>query len=518
MSSVEKAAAVFEQLLDRLNDNDNVADKTMMNGFLKALVPQILTDESLILSTDNEWALMYINENYKKAMNEEISAILGNKSEVIVVLSPTMSSQKPVVENIPAVDNTKVSASDFHTSINTPENGDIADNSQRSRSQKPAGGEVFPTFHNSDEKPVSQTSRPRGKASESTKTFDNFVVASTNSTAYQTAFSVAENPGTLINPLFIYGRSGLGKTHLLLAIKDYVNKNYPDMRVYYSPVTSLKEDFVQALGTQDWRDFNSKYKMADVLLLDDVQYLEGAEETTNEFFKIFNEMVDNKRQIVLSADRSPKDMNLDVRITSRFLSGVLADIQVPQFETKLKIFRNHLDELKKIHGNTSLEIPNEVVDRVVELSNSNIRNLEGAAASLIVYISYGREDKTGPITVEEAEEVVSKIFFTNLNEKITISDIQSNVEKYYKVTHGELLGSQRPRHISLARQVGMYLSRVLTQASYPEIGKAFKKDHSSVVHAYKNIENRRQKDRDFAAEIDRISDMITASEDVDLRV
>ena len=517
MSSVEKASTVFDQLVDRMNECDEIAEKTMMNGFLKALSPQILSDESLILSTDNEWALMYINDNYKRIMSREISRIMGHDCEVIIVLSPSTGASQSTVDNSSPVEMHSIDNKDVNMPTNVPYNGDFADKSQRSQAGAEEAEDVFPTFHSPSEQtaPVSQHSRD---ISENSKTFDNFVVASTNSTAYQTSFSVAENPGTLINPLFIYGRSGLGKTHLLLAIKDYVNRNYPDMRVYYSPVTSLKEDFVQALGSQDWSDFNRKYKMADVLLLDDVQYLEGAEETTNEFFKIFNEMVANKRQIVLSADRSPKDINLDERLTSRFLNGVLADIQVPQFETKLKIFQNHLEELKRIHGNTELMLPPDVVNRVVELSNSNIRNLEGAAASLIVYISYGREDKTGPITVEEAEEVVSKIFFTNLNEKITISDIQSTVEKYYKVSHGELLGSQRPRHISLARQVGMYLSRVLTQASYPEIGKAFKKDHSSVVHAYKNIENRRQKNRDFAAEIDRISDMITASEDVDLRV
>ena len=255
-----------------------------------------------------------------------------------------------------------------------------------------------------------------------------------------------------------------------------------------------------------------KYKAVDMLLLDDVQFLEGKEETTNEFFKIFNQMIAHRKQIVLSADRAPKDINLDERLSSRFANGVTADIQAPMFETKLMIFKNHIEELKSVSGKPDLEIPNDVINRVVELSNSNIRNLEGAASSLVVYISYGREGKEGPITVEEAEDIVSKIFFTNLADKISISDIQSFVESYFKVTHGELLGSQRPRHISHARQVGMYLSRVLTQASYPEIGKAFNKDHSSVVHAYKNVEKKRQADREFFNEIERMSDLITSTE------
>ena len=331
--------------------------------------------------------------------------------------------------------------------------------------------------------------------------------------AYGAAYSVAENPGEIANPLFIYGRSGLGKTHLLLAIMNYVNSNYPNKKVYYAPATSLVEDYVNSLNDRDWTNFNKKYRGVDMLLLDDVQYLEGKEETTNEFFKIFNEMITQRKHVVLSSDRAPKDINLDERLKSRFANGVTADIQAPKYETKLKIFQNYIEHLKEINNNKSLQIPNEVIERVVELSNSNIRNLEGAAASLVVYILYGREGKNYTITVEEAEERVTKIFYTNISEKITISDIQRRCEQYFNVSHGEMLGSQRPRHISNARQVAMYLSRNLTQASYPDIGKAFKKDHSSVVHACNNIEKKRQNDRDFANEIERIADLIAASEE-----
>lgn len=507
--------SVWDELVERMNLNPSISEKMMMNGFLSALVPQLLSEESLILSTDNEWASIYISNNYKEIMSQELSSIMGHHCEIIIVLSDIKTSSQSNKKH-----DSLNSFTEEEKSQREHQNRGIADVSQRSQGSESSNTEVFQTFHNHGaEKGREEIPHPRHtEKEENSKTFDNFVVASTNSTAYQTAYSVAEKPGTLINPLFIYGRSGLGKTHLLLAIKDYVNKNYPNLKVTYSPLTGLLEDYVQSLGSKDWDNFNYKYRTTDVLLLDDVQYLERKEETTNEFFKIFNQMVKNQKQIVLSADRSPKDLNLDERFTSRFLNGVLADIQEPQFETKLKIFQNHIDMLKSIHGNETIDIPPEVINKVVELSNSNIRNLEGAAASLVVHIAYGREDKSGPITVEEAEEIVSKIFFTNLNEKITISDILDCIQKYYKVTRGEILGSQRPRHISQARQVGMYLSRVLTQASYPEIGKAFKKDHSSVVHAYKNIENRRQKDRDFANEIDRISDMITASEDFDVTV
>lgn len=533
MSVQKDANNVWNQLINRMNENPNISDYAMMNGFLTALKPQILSDSSLILSTDNKWAKGYIDSKYKKLLEEELKTIVGNDCEIIIVISDFQEDSEPEpVDTQPNIENENVEK-DIHSGLFADKNKEDAEEDGRLQEKNSAKKQNFDNFHSAEnntgdikkdidapeeEQPnTGFTNKNAGAPIQNQtqittgKTFETFVVADTNSYAYGAAYSVAENPGEINNPLFIYGRSGLGKTHLLLAIQDYVNKNDPKKIVFYAPATNLIEDYVYCLGSKDWSDFNKKYRGADILLLDDVQYLEGAEETTNEFFKIFNEMVSNNKHIVLSADRAPKDINLDERLQSRFANGVTADIQAPKFETKLKIFQNHIEHLKIINKRPDLEIPSDVINRVVEMSNSNIRNLEGAAASLVVYILYGREDKQGPITVEEAEEITSKIFFTNIKEKVTISDIQRFVESYYKISHGEMIGSQRPRNISQARQIAMYLSRTLTQASYPEIGRAFKKDHSSVVHAYKNIEKKRQTDRDFFNEIERISDMIIAS-------
>lgn len=534
ISSLDSIHLIWDELISKMNSNPNISDYSMMNGFLAALKPQIISDKSFILSTNNEWAKQYIDSNYKSLLSGELKKIIGHECEIIIVISDIEGSSikqenKTNTNNVDKEENTY--QKDINSGLFSQENIQNADTSQRSQSFSQEKKEVFNNFHNSEHKNKQLNTNTSLKdkypfgdkhagssiqeinKANSDKTFDSFVVADTNSYAYGAAYSVAENPGEINNPLFIYGRSGLGKTHLLLAIKDYVNNNYFNKVVYYTPATNLIEDYVHSLGTKDWVNFNQKYRGADILLLDDVQYLEGAEETTNEFFKIFNEMISAKKHIVLSADRAPKDINLDERLKSRFANGVTADIQAPKFETKLKIFQNHIEHLKEMHQRPNLEIPIDVVNRVVELSNTNIRNLEGAAASLVVYIIYGREDRSEPISVEEAEEITSKIFFTNINEKITISDIQRFVESYFKISHGEMIGSQRPRNISQARQIAMYLSRTLTQASYPDIGKAFKKDHSSVVHAYKNIEKKRQTNRDFFNEIERISDLIVASEE-----
>lgn len=534
MSYHEKAKSLWEQVLKELSEDPEINDISKLKGFMDALTPQLYSGNSLILSVDNEWAQNYINTHYKQLISKTITKIVEDSCEVIIVLSEINNDQQDddqqSFENTSTNQNNLDTNKDINTGLFAPIFEENKDNIERSYNDNQPNDELFHNFHNQNnnsidyeqsqqvnneqiDKNIEEKIKKPIEIDTEKRTFNNFVVANTNSYAYGAAYSVAENPGVINNPLFIYGRSGLGKTHLLLAIKNYINENYPSKKVYYSPATNLVEDYVNALSTNQWTDFTDRYRTADVLLIDDVQFLEGAIETTNEFFKIFNNMISKKKHIVLSADRAPKDINLDERLKSRFANGVTADIQAPRFETKMTIFQNYIENLKNIHSNSKIEIPYNVITRVVELSNSNIRNLEGAAASLVVYIAYGRKDKNDPITIEEAEEIVSKIFFTNISEKVSISDIQRFVENYYNVSHGELLGKQRPRNVSLARQVGMYLSRVLTQSSYPEIGKAFKKDHSSVVHAYKNIENRRQSDKEFFNELERMADLIISSSD-----
>ena len=512
MSNKDEACVIWDELLEQITQDTSVADSNKMIGFLKALWPQLINDDSMILSTDNSWAANYIESNYKNLITNHLTSITGSFCEAIIVVSTDggQGDYQPTSTTINKTFN-EVS-SDLNTGLFEVNNSTSAVEIGRSQNHINED-KVLHNFHSVVSDAQEQPKNKTTSTNISEKTFDSFIIADTNSMAYGAAYSVAENPGEIANPLFIYGRSGLGKTHLLLAIMNYVNSNYPNKKVYYAPATNLVEDYVNSLNDRDWTNFNKKYRGVDMLLLDDVQYLEGKEETTNEFFKIFNEMITQKKHVVLSSDRAPKDINLDERLKSRFANGVTADIQAPKYETKLKIFQNYIEHLKEINNNKSLQIPNEVIERVVELSNSNIRNLEGAAASLVVYILYGREGKNYTITVEEAEERVTKIFYTNISEKITISDIQRRCEQYFNVSHGEMLGSQRPRHISNARQVAMYLSRNLTQASYPDIGKAFKKDHSSVVHACNNIEKKRQNDRDFANEIERIADLIAASEE-----
>jgi chromosomal replication initiator protein len=347
------------------------------------------------------------------------------------------------------------------------------------------------------------------ESNQEMRTFDSFVVGDSNKFAFGAARAVAENPGFNYNPLFIYGKSGLGKTHLLLAIKDYVSRNHPGLKVTYAQTIDFVNDFTSSLHTRDWSDFSKKYRSSDMLLLDDIQILEGKKETTNEIFNIFNRLKDQNKHVVLSADRAPRDIDLDERYVSRFASGITTDIQPPDFETKFVIFKNYIDySCRKFHKE-DIYIPENIITRIIELSSSNIRELEGAATSLIAYMTLERQNKYQSLTIEEAERTVEKVFLRNETKRIDVSTIQYEVEKYFGVSHADLIGPQRSQNITYPRQVAMYLSRSLTSDSFPDIGKAFGgKDHTSVMYAVNNIEKKRQADRTVFHEIEKLTELL----------
>jgi chromosomal replication initiator protein len=228
------------------------------------------------------------------------------------------------------------------------------------------------------------------------------------------------------------------------------------------------------------RDFELKYHHVDVILFDDVQSLEGKIETTSEVFQIFNRFKAQNKQIVLSADRAPKDIDLDARYKSRFASGITIDIQPPTFETKHAIFEKYLDYCCRKLGRSDIReiITQEITDRVIELSTDNIRELEGATASLVAYLSV-RENMFATLTMDEVEQRISSVFMRSEERRIDISSIQKEIEGFYNVSHEDLVGKKRSQGISYPRQVAMYLSRSMTGESFPDIGRAFGgKDHT----------------------------------------
>jgi chromosomal replication initiator protein len=346
--------------------------------------------------------------------------------------------------------------------------------------------------------PISTQSTPQSSTQVSdliSKTFQSFVVGESNLMAFNMALQVAKTPGYIMNPLFIYGKSGLGKTHLLLSIHHYVKSCQPHLKTLYVQTSELIHEYSNSARIGDFSAFHSKYYSVDILLLDDVQLLENKIETTNTVFDIFNLLRSNNKQVVLSADRAPNEINLHERYLSRFNNGVIADVQPPSTETKLTILRNYLDycSLRFEHPEVREFVRPDVEEFIVSLSGSNIRELEGAATSLIWYLSSSEKTRYLPLTIEEAEPVISHHFRRLEAKSVNIETIQKETENYFGIRHEDILGSQRSQNISYPRQIAMYLCRSLTGASYPYIGESFGgKDHTSVIYAYNNIEKRRQ--------------------------
>ena len=323
-------------------------------------------------------------------------------------------------------------------------------------------------------------------------TFDTFVVGPSNEFARGAALAVAEQPGTAYNPLFIYGSSGLGKTHLLVAIANYARQNFSHLRTVYASANEFLNDYVTATQKNQWNAFNEKYHTADVLLIDDVQYLENKDETINQFFNIFNAMINKNKQVVLSADRAPRDINMDERMRSRFNSGLLADVKAPDYETRLAILKNYLSRTTSQTNFRGL-IPSDVLEWLAEASTSNIREIEGAVTRLISNMSLLGKDS---ITVEEARELLSDFFPDDDDAPIEIPVIMSEVEKYFGVSHEDMISNKRHKSITTPRHVAIYLSRYLTEESLEAIGRNFGgRDHTTVMHSVSKIERDQKTNR-----------------------
>ena len=310
--------------------------------------------------------------------------------------------------------------------------------------------------------------------------FDTFVSGSCNRFAHAAALAVAEKPSRSYNPLFIYGGVGLGKTHLLHAIAHYVSSHHQRMTVKYVSSEKFTNDFINSIRDKNKIvGFQRKYRHTDVLLVDDIQFLENKEATQEEFFHTFNTLYDADKQIIISSDRPPKDIaTLEARLRTRFESGLIVDIQPPDIETRIAI-------LKKRVLLENLAVSNDVLEFIATKIQSNIRELEGALIRTIAFASLTSNN----ITKALAREVLKDVFPTDSVREISISRIQTEVCRFYRLTKAELVGSKRAQSYVLPRQIAMYLSRELTDASLPKIGNAFgNRDHSTVIHANNKIE------------------------------
>ncbi len=316
-------------------------------------------------------------------------------------------------------------------------------------------------------------------------TFESFVVGNSNELAHAAARRVAGNETVQFNPLFLYGGVGLGKTHLMHAMAWQIKQATPDRRVLYVSAETFMNQFIRALRFKDTMSFKEQFRSVDVLMIDDVQFLTGKDATQEEFFHTFNALVDHNRQLVISADRSPSDLEgIEERIKSRLGWGLVADIHPTDYELRFGILQSKLDQMDNV------DVPGEVLEFLARRITSNVRELEGALNRVAAYA-----DLTGrQVTLDMTQEILQDLIRAN-DRRLSITEIQRHVAEYFNVRLAELLSARRAVSIARPRQVAMYLSKQLTSASLPQIGRKFGgRDHTTVIHAVRRIEELREID------------------------
>ncbi len=371
--------------------------------------------------------------------------------------------------------------------------------------------------------PRAQTSRPARKAPAATASatgrgeaegngaeiggpldprfvFDNFVVGKPNELAYAAARRVAESPTATYNPLFLYGGVGLGKTHLMHAIGWHIRERHSNRRVVYLSAEKFMYQFIRALRFQDTMAFKEQFRSVDVLMIDDVQFINGKENTQEEFFHTFNDLVGNNRQVVVSADKSPSDLEgMEERMRSRLGWGLVADIHATTTELRVGILQSKAEHL-------GVEVPPKVLEFLAHKITASVRELEGALNRIVAHSTLVGRD----ITLDTCQEVLQDLLRAH-ERRVTIEEIQKRVAEHFNIRFADMHSARRSRAVARPRQVAMYLSKQLTSRSLPEIGRKFGgRDHTTVMHAVRKVEDLRQSDPSFDEDVELLRRMLEA--------
>lgn len=331
-------------------------------------------------------------------------------------------------------------------------------------------------------------------------TFDNFIIGSSNKFAHAAASAVAENPGEKYNPLFIYGNSGLGKTHLLHAIGNDIKEKNPDLKILYITTENFTNDFISSIQHKTPASFREKFRNVDVLLIDDIQFIAKAISTQEEFFNTFNTLHNEGKQIVITSDRPISELSiLEDRLKTRFSCGLVADIQTPDYETKFAII-----ERKAAENDMSIE--NDIIDYIAISSGSSVREIEGVINHFSLSLSQGRD-----ITMNLAKEAIKHLHNNDVNE-ISVAVIIDVVSRYYDISVEDIMSKKRTRNITVARHIAIFLCRSLTNLSFPEIGKAFNGiHHTSVMGAFDSINEKISVNPELKASIDELKKTLSTN-------
>ena len=428
-----------------------------------------LLDQTALLAVPDEFTKDIIETKVREQVLAELCRQLGTEIRLAVTVDPALRAENEA-EFEDATDLaslTELESEDSHD-LDSP----------------------FSPFHTTlpDASRTTQTGRPRIADREANEveaarlnpkyTFDTFVIGASNRFAHAAAVAVAEAPAKAYNPLFVYGQSGLGKTHLLHAIGHYARNLYPNVRVRYVNSEEFTNDFINSIRDDKASTFQSRYRNVDVLLIDDIQFLQGKVQTQEEFFHTFNALHNANKQVVITSDLPPKQLSgFEERMRSRFEWGLLTDVQPPDLETRIAILRKKAIQER-------MTTPDEVLEFIASKISTNIRELEGALIRVTAFASLNRQ----PVDLNLAEIVLKDIFPYDLGSQITSATIMAQTAVYFGLTIEDLCGSSRSRVLVTARQIAMYLCRELTDLSLPKIGQQFGgRDHTTVMHADRKI-------------------------------
>ncbi|MDQ0614630.1 chromosomal replication initiator protein [Microbacterium sp. W4I4] len=451
---------IWSTLLERLSQDERVSPQ--LHGFLSLVVPAGVMAGVLYLDVPNDLTAAQINKRLRLPLMEALTAIGDEVASYRTVVNHELADQPTAPISVP----------DFAT----PEPVRL-------------------------ESAVEAPTQLRHESRLNPKyTFDNFVIGQSNRFAHAAAVAVAEAPAKAYNPLFIYGDSGLGKTHLLHAIGDYAQSLYSGVKVRYVSSEEFTNDFINSIANNRGAAFQSRYREVDILMIDDIQFLQGRAETQEAFFHTFNQLHDHNKQVVITSDVAPKLLTgFEDRMRSRFEWGLITDVQAPDLETRIAILR------KKAQSD-SLHIPDEVLEYIATVVSSNIRELEGALIRVSAFASLNRS----ALDTSLAQSVLRDIIDTADDNVISPTDIITATAAYFKLTVDDLYGSSRSQQIAGARQIAMYLCRERTSLSLPKIGQLFgNRDHTTVMYACKKISELMKERRSIYNQVTEITTQIS---------
>lgn len=451
-------AEIWVRCKDKLKESFN---EKVFNVWIKPIMPLEVTDTYYKVAVKNDFFKTMLEENYAQVIEGVLAGIMSKNIKLIIETMDNGSSGSEAAEEMPAVPAKREQQQLFN------ENTSV---------QQPDKSNLNPKY-----------------------VFETFVIGNSNRFAHAAAQAVANDPAHAYNPLFLYGGVGLGKTHLMHAIGNRIKQNNPSMKVLYTSSEKFTNEIINSIQNKTTEAFRQKYRNIDCLIIDDIQFLKGKEQTQVEFFHTFNALKDADKQIIISSDRPPREIEtLEDRLRSRFDQGLTADIQTPDLETRMAILRTKA-------ASDNIVLPTEVITLLATNIATNIREIEGAYNKIVAYTSLMHM----PITVETAQKVLSDMGNDIKTRTITYEGIIKVVADHYNVKQDELFNKKRTQNIAFPRQVAMYLCRELADLSYPRIGELFGgRDHTTVIHAYEKISNFKNSNLAFQNELQEIIEIL----------